>query len=70
MDHTVGLSVSRWPFLKPLLHFCPGISFRHRQFRVKKCLDGGGGASLHWVPCLSTGGGLFRVSLPAVECFT
>jgi hypothetical protein len=27
--------VSRWPFLQPLLHFCPCISFRQGQFWVK-----------------------------------
>ena len=34
-DGSPGGTVSGWPFLQSLLHFCPSISFRQEQFWVK-----------------------------------
>jgi hypothetical protein len=49
--------------------FCPCISFRQEQFWIKNFEGQLVTTSLHWGPCLSTGGGLFSFHLPTVGQF-
>ena len=40
VQHDLSNSVTGWPFLQSLLHFCSYISFRQEQFWVKYFEDG------------------------------
>jgi hypothetical protein len=75
-----GLGAYRWdrsqvgtvtgpPFPQSHLHFCPCCSSWQEQFWVRGFDCGMITPSLHLIPCLSTGGRLYKVPLPTVGHF-